>query len=75
MVIHPVCIGRVHRHEKSFFHARQQVADLLDCEANEIVFTSGGSEANNLALKGVFFADHKQSNTYYYHPKLSIRRY
>lgn len=37
-------------------HARQQVADLLACEADEIVFTSGGSEANNLALKGVFFA-------------------
>jgi cysteine desulfurase len=33
---------------------RQQVADLLGCAASEIVFTSGGSEANNLALKGVF---------------------
>jgi len=36
--------------------ARQQVAALLDCNSDEIVFTSGGSEANNLALKGVFFA-------------------
>jgi cysteine desulfurase len=36
--------------------ARLQVADLLGCEADEIVFTSGGSEANNLALKGLFFA-------------------
>ena len=36
--------------------ARGQVAALLGCEADEIVFTSGGSEANNLALKGVFFA-------------------
>jgi cysteine desulfurase len=35
--------------------ARGQVADLLGCTAPEIVFTSGGSEANNLALKGVFF--------------------
>jgi cysteine desulfurase len=35
--------------------ARQQVADLLGCSANEIVFTSGGSESNNLALKGVYF--------------------
>jgi cysteine desulfurase len=33
-----------------------QVADLLGCKGNEIVFTSGGSEANNHALKGVFFA-------------------
>jgi len=36
--------------------ARGQVAALLGCRNDEIVFTSGGSEANNLALKGVFFA-------------------
>ena len=36
--------------------ARVQVAALLGCAADEIVLTSGGSEANNLALKGVFFA-------------------
>ena len=36
--------------------ARGQVATLLGCEEDEIVFTSGGSEANNLALKGVYFA-------------------
>ena len=36
--------------------ARAQVADLLGCGPDEIVFTSGGSEADNLALKGVFFA-------------------
>jgi cysteine desulfurase len=33
--------------------ARRQVATLLGCTADEIVFTSGGSEANNLALKGI----------------------
>ncbi|MDP2298953.1 MAG: aminotransferase class V-fold PLP-dependent enzyme, partial [Pseudolabrys sp.] len=36
--------------------ARSQVAVLLGCRADEVVFTSGGSEANNLALKGAFFA-------------------
>lgn len=36
--------------------AREQVAGLLGCDPSEVVFTSGGSEANNLALKGVFFA-------------------
>ena len=36
-------------------HARTQIAALLGCTAEEIVFTSGGSEANNLALKGLFF--------------------
>jgi cysteine desulfurase len=33
--------------------ARAQVAALLGCEAEEIVFTSGGTEANNLAILGV----------------------
>jgi cysteine desulfurase len=36
--------------------ARDQIATLLDCHADEILFTSGGSEANNLAIKGLFFA-------------------
>jgi cysteine desulfurase len=38
--------------------ARSQVAALLGCAADEIVFTSGGSEANNLALKGICPAPH-----------------
>lgn len=33
--------------------AREQLAALLGCAANEIVFTSGGTEANNLAIRGV----------------------
>ena len=33
--------------------ARQQVADFLNCQPENIIFTSGGSEANNLAIKGV----------------------
>jgi cysteine desulfurase len=37
-------------------NARGQVAELLGCAPDEIVFTSGGSEANNLAIKGTFFA-------------------
>ena len=36
--------------------ARGQVAALLGAKPQEIVFTSGGSEANNLALKGSFHA-------------------
>lgn len=32
--------------------ARAQVADLLGAEPDEIVFTSGGTEANNLAIRG-----------------------
>jgi len=33
--------------------ARAQVADLLGCAPGEVVFTGGGTEANNMALKGV----------------------
>jgi cysteine desulfurase len=37
-------------------HAREAVARLLHCRASEIVFTSGGTEADNLALFGVLKA-------------------
>jgi cysteine desulfurase len=43
-------------------NARGQVAALLHCHSDEIVFTSGASEANNLALKGVFFALRDKGN-------------
>ncbi|MGE0760533.1 MAG: cysteine desulfurase family protein, partial [Pirellulaceae bacterium] len=36
--------------------ARSQAAAILCCDATEVVFTSGGTEANNQAIKGLFFA-------------------
>lgn len=36
--------------------ARKQIANLLNCKENEIIFTSGSTESNNLAIKGVAFA-------------------
>ncbi len=46
--------GRPARHVVE--ESRAKVAALLGCAADEIVFTGGGSEANNLAVKGMFFA-------------------
>jgi cysteine desulfurase len=42
--------------------ARQQVANLLNCNPDEVVFTSGGSESNNYAIKGVAFANRGKGN-------------
>ena len=42
--------------------ARSQVAALLGCSPGEIVFTSGGTEANNHAIKGAFFALRHKGN-------------
>ncbi|MBI4595264.1 MAG: cysteine desulfurase [Candidatus Tectomicrobia bacterium] len=42
--------------------ARQQVAALINCSPAEIVFTSGGSEANNYALKGIYFKNKTRGN-------------
>ncbi|MBN2092365.1 selenide, water dikinase SelD [candidate division KSB1 bacterium] len=41
---------------KAVEKARSQVASLLGCETDEIIFTSGGSEANNMAIKGIAFS-------------------
>lgn len=36
--------------------ARQTVADILGCKEREVIFTSGGTESDNLALRGAAFA-------------------
>lgn len=39
--------------EKLLNEARRNIASLLQCREDELYFTSGGTEANNLALKGI----------------------
>jgi cysteine desulfurase len=43
-------------------NARKQLAALLRCDPGEVVFTSGGSESNNHAIKGIFFARKEKGN-------------
>lgn len=47
---------------KAVDEAREKVATLLGANANEIYFTSGGTEGDNLALKGVAYANRKKGN-------------
>jgi len=43
-------------------NARRALAILINCTARRLVFTGGGSESNNLAIKGVAYASPKSKN-------------
>jgi cysteine desulfurase len=43
--------------ESAVDEAREKVASVLGCHTDEILFTSGGSEADNLALRGLMLAN------------------
>lgn len=47
---------------KAVDEARDKVAALINAEPNEIFFTSGGTEGDNLALKGVAYGNRKKGN-------------
>src|SRR5579871_5177768 len=56
--------------------ARESVAALLGCRASEVVFTSGGTEADNLAIAGLVDAgDHIITSTVEHHAVLHACRH
>ena len=48
------------RAKEGLERAREDVAQLLGCQNHEIIFTSGGSESNNMVLKGVIEFKHPE---------------
>jgi len=48
-------IGR--KNKEAIIKARLQVADLINASPDEIIFTSGGTESNNHAIRGIAFAN------------------
>jgi len=47
--------------------SREQIAGLLSANADEIIFTSGGTESDNLAIKGVAYLNKKKGDSNGYH--------
>jgi len=47
---------------KGFDAARRSVAEVLGTRSNEVIFTSGGTESDNLALRGVSYAARSRGN-------------
>ncbi|MFM7152812.1 MAG: aminotransferase class V-fold PLP-dependent enzyme, partial [Bacteroidota bacterium] len=48
--------------EDAVDYSREQIARLLNVEDKEVIFTSGATESNNLAIKGVFEMYAKKGN-------------
>lgn len=46
--------------KKAMEEAREKIADLINSSSSEVIFTSGGTESDNLAIKGVAFANKKK---------------
>ena len=50
--------------------SRNSIAEILNCKPSEIIFTSGGSESNNIVLKGVLKKGDHLITSSYEHPSI-----
>ena len=55
--------------------ARAQVASLLGCATSDLIFTSGGTEANNHAIKGLAFAHRERGRPHHHFRHRASRRH
>ena len=46
---------------KDLEQAREQIAQAIDCAPSEVIFTATGTEANNLAIKGLYWLGEKKN--------------
>lgn len=54
----PSSIHTMGQHTRKYIEeARKEIANFINCESSEIIFTASGSEANNLAIKGFAFSN------------------
>ena len=64
----------IHRHGQKSHNliekSRISIANSINCNPSEIIFTSGGSESNNLVLKGVLNAGDHLITSSYEHPSI-----
>ena len=56
----PYRIGQVNR--EAVENAREQVAKAINAEAREIYFTAGGSESDNMIIRGIAYANRNKGN-------------
>ena len=55
--------------------SRLSISNILNCKTSEIIFTSGGSESNNIVLKGILSkGDHLITSTYEHPSILSLAK-